>query len=705
MKRDKLREIFFAEAEELLEDLENDLVRLENAPQDEGLINSIFRAAHTVKGSAGVAGLESVYEFVHKVEDVLSRVREGELPVTVKLISIFLEAVDITKNLLEAERSGEEPDKTALEKFSRRLKRFQPVTKVEEAPVPEPESITAAAEPDEFKYYRVEMLMSGKVFECGQDPLMLLLELKELGEFVKVSTDLSRVPDFTEIDLYDLYLSPSLVLKTNQPLSSIKNVFLFVEDDHQINIDDVTDKFKNGVDILAADKSLGELLVEQGVVQEDDVTTALEAQKRTGELLVEKGFASPKEVGKVLEIQKKSRDLRSAQTIRVKTEKLDRLVDLVGETLIGISALNQYITAGRQEETGGNKKMPDGFEKTVEELTRTSRDLQEQIMQVRMVSIEGVFNRYDRFVRDYGYKQGKQIVLVKTGSDTELDKNVIEQINDPIKHLIRNAVDHGLESSDERVKTGKPEKGTLRLKAYQQEGKICIEVSDDGRGIEPRKILNKAIERGLASREKNYTNDEIYKFMFLPGFSTAKTITDISGRGVGLDVVKKNVANLRGMVELFSEVGKSTTFRIRLPLTLAILDGMKVQVCSEIMTIPLLSIIESLRPAEKDVKTIEGMGEVINFRGEYIPLIRLNELFKINEERMNPLESLVVVVESNTRKLGLLVNDVLGHHQAVIKSLDKNLKRVAGTTGVTILGNGTVSLIVDIFDVEQLAFA
>lgn len=384
-----------------------------------------------------------------------------------------------------------------------------------------------------------------------------------------------------------------------------------------------------------------------------------------------------------------------AATIRVETDKLDKLVNLVGELVIGVARVNQLAEGSGGEELGS----------AVEALDHISRDLQEQVMRVRMIPVEGTFNRFQRVVRDLAGEMGKKIRLEMSGTETELDKNVIEQIADPLKHLIRNSADHGLEMPSVRLAAGKPETGTIWLRAYQQEGKIFIEVADDGAGINRQRVLTKAIERGLVATGAQLSDGEVFGFMFQPGFSTAEKVTEVSGRGVGLDVVRQNIEALRGSVEVESRPGVGTTFRIKLPLTLAIIDGMTVSVGAEIITMPLLSIVESLRPKPAEVQTVEGRGELISVRGEYLPLVRLYEVFDLPTQRTDPTQALVVIIESVGRRFGVLVDDILGEQQAVIKSLEQNYQKVEGVAGATILGDGRVSLILDIHGLEKLAFS
>jgi len=536
------------------------------------------------------------------------------------------------------------------------------------------------------------------LFLTGQDPLMLIRELADIGELLEVRPYTTTLPDFYTIIPTTCYISWDIRLKTKQPLSEIQNIFIFVADENTIRIADITDQYKGGVDMSLAEKPIGEILVERGHIRDEDVLEALKEHKTTGEALVEKGKVPKAVIDKVVKEQTESRKVVKTSTIRVDTDKLDKLVNLVGEMVISVARLSQLASEVRDEKVSRTLANANAA------LERISRDLQEQVMRVRMVPVEGTFNRFRRVVRDLAFEQGKKIDLKMSGTETELDKNVIEQIGDPLKHMIRNSIDHGIETPQERLASGKPEVGIIWLKAFQREGNIFIEISDDGRGINKDKLLNKAREKGLALPDKNYTDEEIFQFMFAPGLSTADKVTELSGRGVGMDVVKRNIEGLRGTVDVRSELGKGSTFTVKLPLTLAIIDGMMVKVGSEVLTVPLSVIDKSVRPKPEEVKTVEGKGELIDIRGDYIPLVRLYELFEIPTEKLDPTQALVLIVQSSKSRYGILVDDVLGQTQAVIKSIDKNFRKIDGTSGATILGDGRVSLILDIYGIERMAF-
>ncbi|MEN6472425.1 MAG: chemotaxis protein CheA [Syntrophaceae bacterium] len=689
---DELTQIFLDESEEEIRELETGLIKLEEQGEDAETINRIFRAAHTIKGSAGLIGFEKVSNFTHTIENILDRIRNNQLKVTKKLISHLLESVDVLKRMISASADGEEIDSMVVEDITNRLKRFSGLeAPVEAAPVKEKKKL-------EERIYSIFMGFRPDLFLTGQDPLMLIRELADIGELLEVMPYTTTLPDFYTIIPTTCYISWDIRLKTKQPLSEIQNIFIFVSDENDIRIADITDQYKGGVDMSLAEKPIGEILVERGHVRNEDVLETLKAHKTTGEALVEKGKVPKSVIDKVVKEQSESRKAVKTSTIRVDTDKLDKLVNLVGEMVISVARLSQLASEVRDEKVSRTLSNANAA------LERISRDLQEQVMRVRMVPVEGTFNRFRRVVRDLAFEQGKKIDLKMSGTETELDKNVIEQIGDPLKHMIRNSIDHGIETPQERLATGKSEVGIIWLKAFQREGNIFIQINDDGRGINKDKLLNKAREKGLALAEKNYTDEEIFQFMFAPGLSTADKVTELSGRGVGMDVVKRNIEGLRGTVDVRSELGKGSTFTVKLPLTLAIIDGMMVKVGSEVLTVPLSVIDKSVRPKPEEVKTVEGKGELIDIRGDYIPLVRLYELFEIPTEKLDPTQALVLIVQSSKSRYGILVDDVLGQTQAVIKSIDKNFRKIDGTSGATILGDGRVSLILDIYGIERMAF-
>ena len=536
------------------------------------------------------------------------------------------------------------------------------------------------------------------ILATGQDPIMLIQELKDLGEIIESRVYADAIPDLYNLVPTTCYTSWDIIIRTSRPMSDVNNVFIFVMDENEISVADISSQYKEGVDLTLAEKPIGEILVEKGLVTESDVEEALKEHKTTGQALVEKGKVSRDAVEKMALAQSQSRKITKSSTIRVDTDKLDKLVNLVGEMVISVARMSQCAS------DIADMALSRSLQGAISALERISRDLQEQVMRVRMVPVEGTFNRFRRVVRDLSFELGKKIEIKMSGTETELDKNVIEQISDPLKHMIRNSIDHGIEMPEERRRIGKSEIGIIWLKAFQREGNIFIEISDDGKGIDKKRVLAKAVEKGQAEAGKSYTDKEIFDMLFAPGLSTSENVSELSGRGVGMDVVKRNIEDLRGSVEITSEEGKGSTFRIKLPLTLAIIDGMMVKIGTEVLTIPLSVIDKSVRPSRTEIKTVEGKGELVDIRGDYLPLVRLYQLFNLPSVKIDPTEALVVVLHGEQNRFGILVDDVLGQMQAVIKSIDKNFKKIEGTSGATILGNGKVSLILDVYSIERMAF-
>ncbi|HOM29079.1 MAG TPA: chemotaxis protein CheA [Deltaproteobacteria bacterium] len=692
---DELVKIFLEESEDEIRELETGLMRLEEDSGDEDTINRVFRAAHTIKGSAGLVGFEEVSNYTHTIESILDRIRKKELTVTKALVSSLLGGVDFLKRMISAEVEGSPVDSNEVEEALKHIKRFLGMKGVSRDA--QGKAVEATGKTPE-KVYLITMKFRPDILSTGQDPLMLIRELMDMGEIIESRAFTEDIPGFYELQPTTCYTSWEIVLKTSRPISEINNVFIFVMDENEISIHDISSQYKNGVDLSLAEKPIGEILVEKGIVRETDVIEALREHKTTGQALVEKGKVSRETVEKMALAQSESRKVAKATTIRVDTDKLDRLMNLVGEMVISVARVSQC--ANEITDASVSKSLT----AATASLERISRDLQEQVMRVRMVPVEGTFNRFKRVVRDMSFELGKKIEIKMSGTETELDKNVIEQISDPLKHMIRNSIDHGIESPEGRRRKGKPETGTIWLKAYQREGNIYIEISDDGRGIDKAKVLAKAVEKGIAEPGRSYTDKEIYEMLFAPGLSTADRVSELSGRGVGMDVVKRNIEELRGTVEISSEENKGSTFKVKLPLTLAIIDGMMIRVGSEILTIPLAMIDKSVRPSRTEIKTVEGKGELVDIRGDYLPLVRLYDLFRIPSEKTDPTEALVVVLHGAENRFGILVDDVLGQTQAVIKSIDKNFKKIEGTSGATILGNGRVSLILDVHGIEKMAF-
>jgi two-component system, chemotaxis family, sensor kinase CheA len=688
---DKLKEIFKSEVDELIEDAEETLISLEQDVGNIDLINKIFRIFHSIKGSAGVVGFSEMAHFAHGVENVLDRVRQGELSISKNLISLVLESIDILKNFIDYHFEGSTIDEKKIRKIEASLNRFKGVTEEVEFKIEEKKALKTVKRP---KYFGIHLELHEDIFIRGQDPILLLQELKDLGEFDSIRANISKVPDLDEIHPHHNYIFYDLVLRSKHSLEEVKDVFIFVMDDNRIGVSDISARFVDDVDVELADKKIGEILVDEGVIEEEEVERIASDHRKIGEEIVAKTTVRKEDVQRVLKKKQKSRKVQIASTIRVKTEKLDKLINLIGEMVISVSRISMIA------QDVGHK---DIIHSTTE-LNRISRDLQEQIMMVRMVPLEGTFKRFYRVVRDMANTQKKSIDLHISGEETELDKTMIEQIADPLKHMVRNSVDHGIETPAERKKAGKPEKGNIWLRAFQEEGNVVIEVEDDGKGINPEVIYNKAVSRGLTKKNRdNLTSEEIFSFLFMPGFSTAQKVTEISGRGVGMDVVKKNIESLKGRIEISSNVGRGSKFKIKIPLTIAIIDGMRLRIGSRTYIVPMDAIVESFQVSTLDLKSIKGAKDLVNLRGEVYPLVKLHGYLggeEVDQEKFQ--QGIAVLVESTFKKFCIYVDEILGISQAVIKNLQDNYRSIPGIIGASLNGDGTISLILDIPGLEKL---
>lgn len=695
---DKLLDIFYEESREIIDALENGLLDLEGS-EDPEEINAVFRSAHTLKGNAGLVGFSDLVDLTHLMEGILDEMRSGKMAPDAATVGLLLSGVDALKVMVYAQLAGEEPGRPTeiMEMLAMRLGEGAPPA----GPgAPAPAGQDGRAE----NYFHVTMRLSREVLGTGSDPLQLFLELEEMGRLLKVVCHADNLPHIEDLAEDGLYLWWEIWMESAHSLDEVNEVFIFLRDNSQIDVEQIEranvaeflESLPAGPAAISGKSEAGAAPGRPPSPPGQPVAPASTAGQPAPGAPKPVADAAPKPVARPAASAAPAAHKApvAAASIRVETDKLDKLVNLVGELVIAAARVNQIASEVHSQE----------LSQAVESLGHISRDLQEQVMRVRMIAVEGTFTRFQRVVRDLASELGKKMRLEMSGTETELDKNVIEQIADPLKHLIRNSADHGLERPEERLAAGKPEQGTIWLKAYQQEGKIIIEVADDGAGINRDKVLAKAIERGWATPESQLSDAEVFAFMFQPGFSTADKVSEVSGRGVGLDVVRQNIESLRGSVEVESKIGAGTIFRIKLPLTLAIIDGMTVSVGEEVITIPLLSIIESLRPTKEDLMVVENKGELVGVRGDYLPLIRLYEVFGLPTERTEPTDALVVIIESVGRRFGMLVDDILGEQQAVIKSLEHNYQKVQGITGATILGDGRVSLILDIHGLDKLAF-
>lgn len=684
------QESFFTESAEHVETMESGLLDLEQRPQDLDLLNRIFRAAHSIKGNAGMFNFTAIAGLTHKMENVLDLLRNEKIPVTPHVVDVLLRALDGLKSLLDAAQGGGEPDGEIIQGLEQELQACQDGGDGGATPAIQ-SVVTASVAPQTnlWRLIKIDWVPLPELFQRGLDPAQIFKELHELGMVKALQVRTEQLPPLEAMDPERCYLSWAVELETDVPVSQVESVFDFVKDGSELVITDCAPKQAEPY------KRVGEILLEEGVVTSDQVAESLAKQKPLGEILVEEKKATAQQVTKALQKQEQLKKAEVA-SIRVDTEKIDKLINLVGELVITQSMITDL------GEKFTMSQLPVLQERIVQ-LERNTREIQERVMSIRMMPIGSAFHRFPRLVRDLSGKSGKQIQLVMSGEETELDKTLIEAIGDPLTHLVRNSADHGLEGPEERIAAGKPERGTVRLHAYHDGGNICIAVEDDGRGLNREKIVKKAIERGLLADGATMSDEEVYKLIFRAGFSTADTITDISGRGVGMDVVKRNIEGLGGSVAIESTPGKGSKLTLKLPLTLAIIDGMTVRVGVDNYIIPLITVTESIRPKSKDLQRIVGKGEVVHLRGEWVPVVRLYEVFQVAPEFTDPAQALLVIVEAEGRRVAILVDELTGQQQVVIKSLEQNYRKIEAISGATILGDGQVALILDVPGVAKLA--
>ena len=687
----RFQESFFTESAEHVETIESGLLALEQRPNDLDLLNRIFRGAHSIKGNAGMFHFTAIAELTHKMENILDDLRNEKMPVTPHVIDVLLRALDGLKNLLDAAQGGEAADEAAIHVLEGELDACQ-----KGRPASAQEGAFAETGPQAFPlqaatWRRVQIDWSAlpELFQRGMDPAQIFKELHELGMVKTLHVRTDGLPALDALDPERCYLGWRVELETDAPIAQIEEVFAFVRDGSELAIIDCAPKKPEPY------KRVGDILVEEGVVTPEQIAESLAKQKPLGEILVEEKKASPQQVHQALQKQQQLKKNEVA-SIRVDTEKIDKLINLVGELVITqsmITDLSEKFTLAQ---------LP-VLQERITQLERNTREIQERVMSIRMMPIGSAFHRFPRLVRDLAGKSGKQIQLVMSGEETELDKTLIEAIGDPLTHLVRNSADHGLELPEERVAQGKPERGTIRLHAYHDGGNICIAVEDDGRGLNREKIIKKAIEKGIIADGSNMSDEAVYQLIFRPGFSTAETITDVSGRGVGMDVVKRNIEGLGGSVDIQSTMGKGSRLTLKLPLTLAIIDGMTVRVGQDNYIIPLIAVTESIRPKPNELQRIVGKGEVVNLRGEWVPVVKLYEAFALTPDFTDPSQALLVIVEADGRRLAVLVDELTGQQQVVIKSLEQNFRKVEAISGATILGDGQVALILDVPGLAKLA--
>jgi two-component system, chemotaxis family, sensor kinase CheA len=708
---DQFRETFKSEAADLLAELEAGLLELEEKPEDRNTIGRVFRAMHTIKGSSAMVGLDEIASFAHEVENVFELVRLQQVSVTRELIDLTLEAGDEIRNLLRESDTAawdEAPFYHRTEEIIQRLKKLTVSGDESEELTPEVISIekrpggeTAKPFPTEspaigeYATYRIFFRPFSEILSKGSNPVLLLNELRGLGECNAVAS-LDSIPLLDELNPEECHTSWDVILTTRESIDVIRDVFIFVEDDCELKIE-VVEKHIIGED--PEPRKLGEILADRGDVVPEQIAEVLGKQKRIGEMLVESGLVSTGKIEAALaeqqhvsEMRDRAQQEQTAATVRVPAAKLDSLVDLVGELVTVQASLSQLAL---------KKKMPE-LRSIAEHVDRLTAELRDSTMSIRMLPIGTTFSKFNRLVRDLSAELGKEVTLTTDGAETELDKTVIERIHDPLVHLIRNSIDHGIEPPDIRVSNGKQRQGTVHLAAIHSGAHVLISIDDDGAGLNKAAIRKKAVENGLLSPDAELSEREVFGLIFAPGFSTAGTVTNVSGRGVGMDVVKRGIEALRGAIDITSREGSGTTITLKLPLTLAIVDGLLVKIADANFVLPL-SIVEECVELTRNTAAANHGRQITSIRGEIVPYIRLRERFSIDGPAP-PIEQ-IVVTETMGGRIGFVVDKVIGQHQTVIKNMGKIYRNVKGVSGATILGDGTVALIVDVPQIVQGAAA
>lgn len=729
MKLDAVKQTFIVESSELLTDMESALLVLEKQPQDNDSINAVFRAAHTIKGSSGMFGYTGVVEFTHVLENFLEKLRQGKFTVNSDMIAILLESGDYISKLVSLYTGSEDYNiddkvKSVGDRLLENLGKVQPgmVLHTEATVSSQTQDTESNISPEnipdnpavvvENPWWHISLRFKKDVLRHGLDPAAFINYLSEIGEIKNVVTVVDAVPAIDVLDGEECHLGFEISLKTDASKEGVAGVFEFMGDDAVISILPPHAELSAYAQMI---KTLPETPARaREILQEMGVITASELEKinvvsdktqdeksviqKESVMALEEKKVDEEYTGESDEDMSLKRDLGSseektskmvadtaARFIRIEAKKLDNLINLVGELVINVANIRQL------SENNGDK----GIVEASFTMGRLVEEVRDSAMNIRMVQIGESFKRFERVVRDLSRQMGKQIELEINGGDTELDKTVVERIQDPMMHLIRNSIDHGIGTPEDRKKHGKNPTGKIKINASHDTGNIVIEIIDDGEGLNKQKILAKAIEKKLAIASATYTDEEIYNFIFEPGLSTTDKVTDVSGRGVGMDVVRRNIELLRGSMEIESKPGVGTTMRISLPLTLAIIDGFLVEIGSVFYVIPLDMVLECINISSEDEISKET-GNFVNLRGEVLPYLRMREFFNIDDYDDHRGQDNIIVVRFGTHKAGLLVDRLIGEYQTVIKPLGKLFTNLHGISGSTILGNGTVSLILDI---------
>lgn len=674
-------ETFIQEALELLEEIETVLLELEESADDLELVNKLFRAFHTLKGAGGMFGFENITEFTHNIETALDQIRNGVKALTKEFISLSLQARDMISEMVNTNEGTKLTDGAKAI-----MKEFTEFAGIQEQKILPPEK--DKAEIPHLKEgevtFRIRFTPPKDLYRRGTKPENLFEELRELGE-LSISVSSKYLPSFEDIKPDLCYLHWDMILTTEATKDAIEDVFIFIVDDSQLSIE-VIAEHNSSSDV----KRLGEILVERGDISHEELQQGLEKTTKIGEILVQEGIADNeavtaalKEQEQVRKVHERKSSVQSASTIRVKSERLDKLVDLVGEMVTNQARLIQLATDLNSSD----------LQFLSEQMENLVGDLRDEVMGIRMVPVGNTFKGFKRLIRELSETLKKPIKMTVSGEDTELDKNMIEQLKDPLVHIIRNSADHGIESPERRISKGKKPEGTIHLSAEHTGASVVITIVDDGAGLDLKRIKQKSIEKGIIADSDDLSDKEIAQMIFAPGFSTASAVSNVSGRGVGMDVVKQNIEALRGTIDVSTEAGIGTTIKLKLPLTLAIIDGLMVTIDDDFFILPLSSVEECIDLHSMVDESILGRN-IINLRGNAVPFIDLRDHLEIIGER--PEQEQIVIAHVDDRQIGFVVDTVIGSHQTVIKSLGPVFKRAHDFSGATILGDGTVALILDI---------
>lgn len=721
----QFHEVFFQESLEGLEIMEQALLTIQDGEEpDPETINTIFRAAHSIKGGSGTFGFSEIADFTHVLETLLDEARDGKRSLGADAVDLLLKACDCLHEMVVSLQAGELVNNSAVSPlvaaFDVMLRGDTVVAAQSESAVSSSESphvsvdsfsstnplavleasfdtllgndtsqpklsnSPAVVDPPKEgvttpKRWKISFHPEPQILMTGNEPLRIFRELAALG-VLKTEAHTSHIPEFEQLLVDECFIHWTLWLDADVDRDDIEEVFDWVIDECKL---DITLVDENNVAVTEfAGKDEGDLARAEKAASNENADEPVTVLEPSAPVLVETA-------DDVAKPEKKAPAAAANSSIRVDIDKVDGLINLVGELVITQSMLSEL---GNDFDVSKLERLASGLE----QLQQNTRELQESVMRIRMLPISFAFNRFPRMIRDLSIKMAKKVELKLSGEQTELDKTVMEQIGDPLVHLVRNAIDHGLETPEQRLAAGKNEIGTIHLDAFHKGGNIVIEIRDDGNGIDPQIILQKAREKGIVASDQELSEQEIYSLIFEPGFSTAAVVSDVSGRGVGMDVVRRNIKSLGGRIEIESELGKGSTFRVHLPLTLAILDGQLVRVGSEVYIIPLISIVESLQIKTELVNRVSGNMTLYRLREDNVPIVPISQEFGVAADNTELENGLLVVVEGDGQKMGLLVDDLLAQQQVVIKSLESNYKRIEGISGATILGDGSVSMILDI---------